>query len=80
MEDKRLKKIYNPNNISALARHLGVTNACVHNWKNGEVSERDMLILDLIIKGLGINKRKSKKLKGKLILDGWTVLCAEKTA
>ena len=74
-----MNKIYNPDNISALSRHLGVTTACIHNYKKGKVPDKEMETLKLILKGAGYTEDIDKKTKYKLIKRGWAVICDEQT-
>ena len=65
--NKRLKKIYNPDNISALARHLQVSTATIHNWKKGRHKEHK-------------SGHQGTINKYNLIMKGWTIECREQTS
>jgi len=59
-------KVYNPNNISALARYLGCTTATIHNWSKGRHKQQD-------------NGHQGTINKYELIRLGWAAKCAEQT-
>ena len=64
---KKLDKIYNPTNISALSRHLGVSTATIFNWRKGRHKEHK-------------EGHQGTKNKYDLIMKGWAVECAEQTS
>ena len=64
------EKIYNPTNISALARYLHVTTHTIHNWKRGET---------VVKKGEPPKQHPYTKKKFDLIMKGWKVECSEQT-
>ena len=70
-------KKYNPDNISALSRHIGVTTACIHNYKKGKVPDKEMETLKLVLLGAGYTEEIDKKTKYKLIKRGWSVFCEQ---
>jgi hypothetical protein len=59
--DKKTKKIYNKNNISALARYLGVSTATIFNWRNGKYKD--------------IQGHQGTINKYVLIMNGWAIKC-----
>jgi len=58
------KKIYNKNNLSALARHLQVSTATIHNWRAGRHKSE--------------KSHQGTINKFNLIMKGWAILCDEK--
>ena len=73
-------KIYNPNNISSLSRHLGVSTACIHNYKKGKIPDKEMNTLKLMLLGAGYTESIDKKTKFNLIMRGWNNLCKENSS
>ncbi len=65
-DKKRLKKLYNPNSIVALARYLDVTTQTVHGWRRGAYRKD----------GETIENKKSIK-KYSLIKLGWEKVCED---
>ena len=64
---KNKEKIYNPNNISALSRYLGVSTATIFNWRKGRHKEHKAGHEPTIN-------------KYNLVMAGWAVLCSEQTS
>ena len=64
---KNKEKIYNPNNISALSRHLGVSTATIFNWRKGRHK-------------LQKQGHEGTQRKYDLIMLGWKLHCEQQQA
>lgn len=69
------EKKFNPTNISALSRYVGITTACIFNYKKGKVPNKEMETLKLMLLGAGYTDKIDKFTKYKLIMKGWSKVC-----